>query len=220
MNIKEKDIIDSWQKVSVAAYDRIVEIQREHPTDCARYIIEELYDIDDAEALPLHEYAGLVAALRAFSEEPVAESRLTGTATYTINGRVYEVDCTPSAFTAGQYIDFTNYVKNGSRLQDLLSVVVLPQGHTYGDGYDMQQAREDIGALPCTVGFAVVRFFALWLKRFTATSLRFLTSKRIVKKGKIAEKKVEEMKGLLDDLQATTASCPIFSPTAASRTRR
>ena len=208
MNIKEKDIIDCWQKVSVAAYDRIVEIQREHPTDCARYIIEELYDIDDAEAL------------RAFSEEPVAESRLTGTATYTINGRVYEVDCTPSAFTAGQYIDFTNYVKNGSRLQDLLSVVVLPQGHTYGDGYDMQRAREDIGALPCTVGFAVVRFFALWLKRFTATSLRFLTSKRIAKKGKIAEKKVEEMKDLLDALQATTASCPIFSPTAASRTRR
>ena len=219
MNIKEKDIIDCWQKVSVAAYDRIVEIQREHPTDCARYIIEELYDIDDAEALPMHEYAGLVAALRAFSEEPVAESRLTGTATYTINGRVYEVDCTPSAFTAGQYIDFTNYVKNGSRLQDLLSVVVLPQGHTYGDGYDMQQAREDVGALPCTVGFAVVRFFALWLKRFTATSLRFLTSP-MTKRVKMKEEKVKELRGLLDALQATTASCHIFSPTAASRTRR
>ena len=217
--MKEKDIIDSWQKVSVAAYDRIVEIQREHPTDCARYIIEELYDIDDAEALPLHEYAGLVAALRAFSEEPVAESRLTGTASYTINGREYKVDCTPSAFTAGQYIDFTNYVKNGARMQDLLSVVVLPKGHAYGDGYDMQQAREDVGALPCTVGFAVVRFFALWLKRFTATSLRFLTSPT-TNRGKMKVEKVKELRGLLDALIATTASCRIFSPTAASQTRR
>lgn len=215
---KERKIIDGWQKVSVAQYGRIVEIQREHPTDCARYIIEELYDIDDAEALPLQEYAGLVAALRAFSEEPVAEARLTGSATYTINGRVYEVDCVPGNFTAGQYVDFTNYVKNGAVLEDILSVVVLPKGHRYNDGYDMQQAREDIGCLPCTVGFAVVRFFALWLKRFTATSLRFLTSKKM--RGKMTEERVEEMKSLLRDLQAATASCPIFSPTAASRTRR
>jgi hypothetical protein len=214
---KERKIIDSWQKVSVAQYGRMVELQKEHPTDSVYYIIEELYGIDDAQALPLQEFSTLQAALRSFSEDPIAEAKLTGSATYTINGRVYEVDCVPGNFTAGQYVDFTNYVKNGAGLEDILSVVVLPKGHRYNDGYDMQQAREDIGCLPCTVGFAVVRFFALWLKRFTATSLRFLTSKKM--RGKMTEERVEEMKSLLRDLQAATASCPIFSPTAASRTR-
>lgn len=208
MSNKEK-IIDSWQQVSVSQYQHLVELQESEGDDFAKAAVEYLYDVDDAEQLPLPQYVAYVAGLRRFSNEPITTARLSRNARYTVNGRTYIVDISPAAFTTGQYIDFTNYVKAGARLEDTLSVVLIPEGHTYGDGYDIEQVRGDIGELPCTVGFAVVRFFMIWLKRYTATSLRFLTRWTTGKEMRIPKEKAEELRSKVEELKTLMASFPM-----------
>jgi hypothetical protein len=46
--MKEIKAIDSWEQLTVAQFEELCRLQEEHPTDCAKYIIEYLYDVADA----------------------------------------------------------------------------------------------------------------------------------------------------------------------------
>lgn len=193
--MKEIKAIDSWEQLTVAQFEELCRLQEEHPTDCAKYIIEYLYDVADAEQLPIIEYSAYMAGLQKFIGEPVLKAKLTPSATYTIHGRLYRVDITPADFSVAQYTDLTNYLKSGkASLIDLLAVVVIPDGHLYQDGYDMRQVRSDVGDLPLTAGFAVVGFFGRWSKSYMDTFLRSLT--RYLMKGKTGKIHPELVKKL------------------------
>lgn len=193
--MKEIKAIDSWEQLTVAQFEELCRLQKEHPADSAKYIIEYLYDIPDAEQLPIIEYSTYVAGLQKFIGEPVLKAKLTPSATYTIHGRLYRVDITPADFSVAQYTDLTNYLKDGkASLIDLLAVVVIPDGHLYQDGYDMRQVRSDVGDLPLTAGFAVVGFFGRWSKSYMDTILRSLT--RQLMKGKTGKMHPELVKKL------------------------
>lgn len=61
--------------------------------------------------------------------------------------------------TAGQYIDFQEYATMKD-LAGILSTVLVPRGHRYGDGYDPQHVREAIlNKLPITDANALMAFF-------------------------------------------------------------
>lgn len=193
--MKEIKAIDSWEQLTVAQFEELCRLQEEHPTDCAKYIIEYLYDVADAEQLPIIEYSAYMAGLQKFIGEPVLKAKLTPSATYTIHGRLYRVDITPADFSVAQYTDLTNYLKSGkASLIDLLAVVVIPDGHLYQDGYDMRQVRSDVGDLPLTAGFAVVGFFGRWSKFYMDTFLRSLT--KYLMKGKTGKMHPELVKKL------------------------
>lgn len=193
--MKEIKAIDSWEQLTVAQFEELCRLQEEHPTDCAKYIIEYLYDVADAEQLPIIEYSAYMAGLQKFIGEPVLKAKLTPSATYTIHGRLYRVDITPADFSVAQYTDLTNYLKSGkASLIDLLAVVVIPDGHLYQDGYDMRQVRSDVGDLPLTAGFAVVGFFGRWSKSYMDTFLRSLT--KYLMKGKTGKIHPELVKKL------------------------
>ena len=97
--MKEIKAIDSWEQLTVAQFEELCRLQEEHPADSAKYIIEYLYDIPDAEQLPIIEYSTYVAGLQKFIGEPVLKAKLTPSATYTIHGRLYRVDITPADFS-------------------------------------------------------------------------------------------------------------------------
>lgn len=204
----DKKIYDSWGQLTVRQYDEIVHIQKEHPDDSAKYIVEYLYNVDNADNLPLHEYGCYVANLRRFLPHPIDKARLTPNAEYEVHGRKYRVDITPSAFTVAQYIDFTNYTQRQATLNDLLSVVIIPDGKQYNDGYDMRQAKEDIGDLPLEVGFAVLGFFGRWSKASIRTFLRFLT-KTMKKTGKVAPETMSKLEKEVETLLQSLASFPM-----------
>lgn len=207
--MKEIKAIDSWEQLTVAQFEELCRLQEEHPTDCAKYIIEYLYDVADAEQLPIIEYSVYMAGLQKFIGEPVLKAKLTPSATYTIHGRIYRVDITPADFSVAQYTDLTNYLKSGkASLIDLLAVVVIPDGHLYQDGYDMRQVRSDVGDLPLTAGFAVVGFFGRWSKSYMDTFLRSLT--KYLMKGKTGKMHPELVKKLAAEVEA-------FSRLMASR---
>lgn len=205
-----KDIIDDWSKVTVAQYDAMVEIQQKHNEDSAKYIVEMLYGIDDAERLPMHIYSAYLAGLRSFHRQDVRAAQLTKDATYRIGDTTYRVNLSPNAFTAGQYIDFVNCVRDKAPMARILTALIVPDGHEYNDGYDVGKAEEDMGKLPVTAAFAVFNFFGEWSKRSIRTSLRFLT--RQMRRGADKERKakVEELKNRLQELYRLMASYPTF----------
>ena len=109
-----------------------------------------------------------------------------------------------------------NYMKEGASLTDILSVVIVPEGRAYNDGYDMAKAKADIGSLPCTAGFAVVGFFGRWSKASIRTFLRFLT--KTLRKGetkKIDPKLMEKLEKEVETLCNLLASFPTSSHSAA-----
>lgn len=222
---EEIKVYEDWSQVTVAQFEDLCDIQAAHPKDSAKYIVEYLYGIPNADNLPLPEYGCYLAGLRRFIGEPVMKSKLTPNCSYTINGREYRVDITPTAFTVAQYTDLTNYLKREgegkARLVDLLAVVVVPEGKMYNEGYDLEQAKADLGELPVTAAFAVVGFFARWSTASIKTFLRCLThSMRKGQMGKIDPKLLEKLEKEVKTLFSLMASPHTYSPTAASPSRR
>lgn len=205
---EEIKVFESWEQLTVGQYEELLRIVAEHPDDSAKYIVEYLYDVPNADHLPLAEYGCYVTGLRKFVGNPISKSRLTPSAVYHLHGREYRVDITPTAFTVAQYTDLTNYLERKGSLTDLLTVVLIPDGHQYGDGYDMQRVRDDISDLPLEAGLAVIGFFARWSRASIKTFLRSLTSKTM--KGKVTEElrvKLEEEVQTLFNLLASPPMC-------------
>ena len=90
-------------------------------------------------------------------------------------------------FTVAQWIDFQNYLKNGSETDNfpnLLSVFFFPEGkdvNEYGEGYDIEQVRNDINNhLSIADATSIASFFLTYHK---ASLLLFLksTKRKIMK---------------------------------------
>ena len=75
-----------------------------------------------------------------------------------VNGREYYFDGLLGNITTAQYIDFQNYQKNNDEYKTF-SVFIIPKGHKYNDGYDMDQVFNDILDIPAPVLFSASFFF-------------------------------------------------------------
>lgn len=76
-----------------------------------------------------------------------------------VNGREYYFDGLLGKITTAQYIDFQNYQKNNDE-QKSFSVFIIPKGHKYNDGYDMDQVFKDILDMPVPILFSASFFFS------------------------------------------------------------
>ena len=92
-----------------------------------------------------------------------------------VNGREYYFDGLLGNITTAQYIDFQNYQKNEDE-QKTFSVFIIPKGHKYNDGYDMEQVFKDILDIPVPVLFSASFFFSrqfeLFIKIFRRYSIK------------------------------------------------
>lgn len=92
-----------------------------------------------------------------------------------VNGNEYYFDGLLGNITTAQYIDFQNYQKNGDEMKSF-SVFIIPKGHKYNDGYDMEQVFKDILEIPAPVlisaSFFFSRQFELFIKIFRRYSIK------------------------------------------------
>lgn len=92
-----------------------------------------------------------------------------------VNGREYYFDGLLGNITTAQYIDFQNYQKNEDE-QKTFSVFIIPKGHKYNDGYDMDQVFNDILDVPVPVLFSAsfffIRQFELFIRIFRRYSIK------------------------------------------------
>ena len=204
----KRDIINSWKQLSLQQFIDLMSIQagEKDAEERSRKIIMCMYGVDPLE-IPYTEYLAMVHGINEFFDKPITKYKVAGNAKYKINGTVYTLDIAPASFTTAQYIDFTNFNRQ-QELAGMLSVVLIPEGHQYNDGYNMAKVKEDIGDMPVDEALGIVNFFGKWSKRYTKTILRFLTSRKITRR--MGKEKKKEMKEEVRRLSRIMASFPSY----------
>ena len=120
-----------------------------------------------------------------------------------VNGREYYFDGLLGKITTAQYIDFQNYQKNNDE-QKSFSVFIIPKGHKYNDGYDMEQVFNDILDIPVPVLFSASFFFSRQFELFIRIFRRY-SIKQMKKLGlpKEAMENMEKVVNLSTEMMLT-----------------
>ena len=152
-------------------------------------------DRNEIENLPIFTFRKLANHLD-FLNNPPEQAQLHKDY-YEVNGRRYILQADIPTITAAQYIDYCNFSKEEPIDQrHLISCFLIPVGHSYNDGYNINQVWDDMGDL-LFIDFQAIAFF---LRRqyglFTIVTLDYLD--REAKKMKHLKKR--ERKSLRDQL--------------------
>lgn len=142
-------MIDSYDKLTIGKYRELLALEKEDDFTHTMQILSILSDIDEDELMnmPLDEYSALAAKTKfVYSEIQRMDYKRLGD-TIIINGNKYEILKNARKMTAGQYIDYTNYLKNENFFEVLpfiLTVFIIPKGHKYGVGYDIEELAKEL----------------------------------------------------------------------------
>ena len=137
----------NWTEVSLRQYNNIKEIflnPEFSEEDRIILLINTLFGID-ALKLKTSEINKYIEQLKFLNSAPpkmkIREKYKLGENTYVLKKDLKD-------FKVCQWIDFQNFLKNGSdtdNYANLLSVFFIPEGETeYGENYDVEQVRQDI----------------------------------------------------------------------------
>ena len=124
---------------------------------------------------------------------------------YIVNGREYEFHGDIPSITTAQYIDYQTYMKEKPvDLQKVISVFLIPKGHTYNDGYKIEEVMADISDMLIVdvqaLGFFIQKQSAL----FILITKDYLSHQ--MKKMKIPTQKIREDLTPLSDLALSLLS--------------
>lgn len=144
--------IRKWSDITVGDYNELLGIDRiEDPVEKQATLLAFLTDTstDEIYNLKLNEYSQLNAQTSWLFNKP--EPISTCPETIELNGQKYNVTKDLRNITAGQYIDFNNYLNLTNKdnevdnLPEILSCFFVPEGSIgYNDGYDIDLVKEDI----------------------------------------------------------------------------
>ena len=189
-------MIDNYNDLTLGTYLDIDAVLRSEADDVEKQvrIIALLSDRTERDILelPLADYAALAAKTDFLRHEcpPV-----------TAPARAYIPTQDFTKITTAQYVDFQTFSKEGTeKLAELLSVLLIPEGKTYNEGYDFLQVVADVKTLPLPVALSLVGFFFARLSESTLaslTSLEGLTKKGNKKNRKKIEKALAQAREML-----------------------
>lgn len=98
--------------------------------------------------------------------------------TYIINNVKYKLFKDVEKISTAMFIDYSNYLQNNFNINnynEFLSIFLIPEGHTYNDGYDVRKVQSDIDDyLPIVSAVSIADFFLSYSIRLQKTSLKFL----------------------------------------------
>ena len=161
INIKTKNYFSFEQKImtwndityrQLLALRNAADIEDETEKVCT---IAQIVFGEDILNLPLKEFNEKCKELSFLETEPV--NNLT-VKSVKVNGREYYFDGLLGNITTAQYIDFQNWQKANDDVKSF-SVFIIPKGHKYNDGYDMEQVFNDILDMPTPVLLSASFFF-------------------------------------------------------------
>lgn len=184
-------MITTYEALTMGQYQDIDRITRGEGDELDKQVavLSILTGKDEGELLrlPLAEYTD-IAARSAFLRRPIERTPAVRD-TYRLGEWVLRPVKDYRRLTAGQYIDFQAFTRDTLDYCGLLSVLMVPEGRKYGDGYDPLEVRDVIaGTLPMPDGMALIAFF---LNRYAALISASLTySERAI--GKIRDRKKQE----------------------------
>lgn len=173
MDVKLKK---SWDDITVAQFQALKNMENEvYPEliDKGIVMVDIVYDVDSRN-ISYSDFQILVKSLNDFIGTKPEKKKAK--ASYTVNGNKYYLDLDYANFTTSQFIDFTAYRKDDDYV-GMLSVVLIPDGCKYSDGYDMQKVKNDLENLSVTDAMAIINFFQIASTRFIQLTLSYLRRK-------------------------------------------
>lgn len=182
----------SWKDVTLKQFMELQELLKiEDETDRLLAVAELLLG-EEVVDLPIAEFTKRVREID-FIKNPLPDE--APQKKIEVNGRKYNVDCLLGNIKTGQYIDYINHGNSGD-FAKMLSVFLIPEGHKYNDGYDMEEVFSDINDLPITFVNSAAFFFARQFKTFIQIFQRY--SIKQLKKMKIDKQTKKSMIEVLD----------------------
>lgn len=201
------DIIDSFNKLTLGKYDEIKTISQDETleeVDRVVGIISVLTDVSEEEILhlPIQEFTELSSKIGFLSSEGFQGQRMAK------QYKVGEWELIPVTdyrkLETCQYIDFKTYAGDlDNHMVELISVLLVPKGHRYNEGYDILEVQQAIrDGMTVTEGVSVVTFFLTLFKGLIKDSLDYSKemAKGIKDKTKREEilEKIQEQETLLE----------------------
>lgn len=207
---KEIKLYESWKDITLGQMQDLEKISKDNPGasefELSCLYISYLYSVD-AKTIPFQEFQAYAKSLL-FLGEPIPETKLQ--LDYNVNGINYKLDINPSAFTAGQFQDWSSYnLGEDKNLKNFLSVVMIPEGHKYCENYDIEKTKEDMLSLPMTTVNSIVSFFSALSLKYVDL-LRFFL-RRLLKKAKkkMDKNQYEDLEKQIETLFNNLESYPI-----------
>ena len=166
----------NWTELSLKKYNEIKDLYLDtelSDEDRLIYQIRILFDVDPLK-LKTNELRNYIDKMK-FLGEKVPKVKLKST--YVLGENTYTLKKDLRNLTVAQWLDFQNFLKDGGgdtdNFPNLLSIFFFPKGETeYGDGYDIEQVRQDINNhLSIAEAMSISSFFLTYQK---ALSIRFL----------------------------------------------
>lgn len=164
-------MIDSYEKLPIGKYLGIIALPSDLPEmEYNVRVVGILAGLDDDAVLdmPLPDFQAHVAAAH-FLTAPVLDkdgrhphNGKNVADTYTLGGMKLRLAMDVTKMNVAQYVDFQTFAKGDSvqNFPQLLSCVLIPDGKTYNEGYDVLVVQDAIRRnMPTTDAFALSAFF-------------------------------------------------------------
>lgn len=202
MTIKIKN---NWDEITWKEYEQIEQIlSADIPNDFKTVHLVSILTglpVNQIENMQVTEFQKLLPHLEFLETEPETHYH---NFEYTINDREYVFKGKLEDITTAMYIDYSTYMKEEDKdVVKLLSVFLIPKGHDYNDGYDMEQVQSDIGDMCWLDVRATAFFFKIQLAAYMLILKSSLqkTLKKTMKGKTRAEKK--EIKKQIKELETS-----------------
>lgn len=176
----------TWNDITLRQFLKIKELITEEQDEYTVFnLLDIVYNINSVE-LPISEIKNYsLEFLKTEMPKPKLKKY------YTINGHTYDSHFDLTSIATGQFIDYTNYCKNNSSLEKLISVFFTPEGKSYNSGYDIREVQNDILDLSIPVVNELAFFFKTQLSLYTKIFQQSLIRQaKKIKMPKVEKKKV------------------------------
>ena len=187
----------NWNDISIRKYNDIKQIFLEpnySEEDKIILLINILFGVDTLK-LKTSELNKYIEQMKFLNSAP-PKMRLKDK--YKLGEKYYILKRNLKDFTVAQWIDFQNFLKNGSdtdNFANLLSVFFIPEGQEeYGENYNIEEVRQDINNhLSIADANSIAGFFLTYQKGLLIASLLY-TRKKVLKTpmNKTEKKKIKK----------------------------
>lgn len=166
--------IQGWSDVTLGLMETIEDINQSHISDDDKtFRLAALFngiEFDEFLSLPLDEAKTMVGEMGWLADSP---KKAKVKKEYVLNGKKYVLMADVANMTVAQYIDFQSLTRNPQmQLSELMGIVLIPKGHQYNEGYDHNDAIDDIMSMKVEEALAVADFFTSKSERLTRRLLR------------------------------------------------
>lgn len=206
-------MIDNYNKLSIGKFMEIQDIDFTgmEEIDIQVSLIAILNDMTEDEVmdLPLNDYKDCVRKLKFLATKPEPKTKIPKAVK--LDGKEYTVIKDIKEMTAGQYIDYQNYLshKENKYLPHILSCFIIPKGEKYGDSNLMEIIEIIKTELPIGIALNMSAFFLKKWESLTKGTLTYLGLKmkwmmrkeknqEVKKKMQMAIKKLTTLRNSID----------------------